>query len=211
VDHADTHVPGTTASAAVECDGVVIRYGDTLAVDRLSFRAHRGEVLALLVRTVPARRARWRHSRGTGPSPRARCVSSGSTRAATMPPWCRGWGDAAEGWDLPDALSRPGPHLFAAYYDDPEDTDALLDRVGLAGARRTPWRRLSGGEQQRLSLALALVGRPEVLFLDEPTAGVDPEGRIVVRDLIAASATRASACCSRPTSWRRPNGWPTGS
>jgi len=45
---------------------------------------------------------------------------------------------------------------------------------------------LSGGEQQRLSLALSLVGRPEVLFLDEPTAGVDPEGRIVVRDLIAA-------------------------
>ena len=77
-------------------------------------------------------------------------------------------------------------HLFAAYYDDPEDPDALLDQVGLADARRTPWRRLSGGEQQRLSLALALVGRPEVLFLDEPTAGVDPEGRIVVRDLIAA-------------------------
>ena len=77
-------------------------------------------------------------------------------------------------------------HLFAAYYDDPEDPDALLDQVGLGHVRRTPWRRLSGGEQQRLSLALALVGRPEVLFLDEPTAGVDPEGRIVVRDLIAA-------------------------
>ena len=77
-------------------------------------------------------------------------------------------------------------HLFAAYYDDPEDPDALLDLVGLHSARRTPWRRLSGGEQQRLSLALALVGRPEVLFLDEPTAGVDPEGRIVVRDIIAA-------------------------
>ena len=81
-------------------------------------------------------------------------------------------------------------HLFAAYYDDPEDPDALLDLVGLGDARRTPWRRLSGGEQQRLSLALALVGRPEVLFLDEPTAGVDPEGRLVVRDLIAAQRDR---------------------
>jgi ABC-2 type transport system ATP-binding protein len=77
-------------------------------------------------------------------------------------------------------------HLFARYYDDAEDPDGLLDLVGLAEVRRTPWRRLSGGEQQRLALALALVGKPEVLFLDEPTAGVDPEGRLVVRDIIAA-------------------------
>jgi ABC-2 type transport system ATP-binding protein len=75
--------------------------------------------------------------------------------------------------------------LFARYYDDAEDPDGLLELVGLTAVRRTPWRRLSGGEQQRLALALALVGRPRVLFLDEPTAGVDPEGRIVVRDIIA--------------------------
>ena len=81
-------------------------------------------------------------------------------------------------------------HLFAAYYDDPEDPDLLIERVGLGPVRRTPWRRLSGGEQQRLSLALALVGKPEVLFLDEPTAGVDPEGRIVVRDIIADQRAR---------------------
>ena len=80
--------------------------------------------------------------------------------------------------------------LFAAYYDDAEDPDELLGLVGLDAVGRTPWRRLSGGEQQRLSLALALVGKPDVLFLDEPTAGVDPEGRIVVRDLIAAQRER---------------------
>ncbi len=75
--------------------------------------------------------------------------------------------------------------LFARYYRRAEDPDGLIERVGLGDVRRTPWRRLSGGEQQRLALALALVGRPEVLFLDEPTAGVDPEGRLIVRDIVA--------------------------
>jgi ABC-2 type transport system ATP-binding protein len=74
--------------------------------------------------------------------------------------------------------------LFAAYYDDPVPPDELLELVGLRGVAGTPWRHLSGGEQQRLSLALALVGRPEVAFLDEPTAGVDPEGRLAIRAVI---------------------------
>jgi ABC-2 type transport system ATP-binding protein len=75
-------------------------------------------------------------------------------------------------------------HLFAAYYDDPADPDELLERVGLGDRRRRTWRQLSGGEQQRLSLALALVGRPEVVVLDEPTSGIDPAGRQVVREVI---------------------------
>jgi ABC-2 type transport system ATP-binding protein len=75
--------------------------------------------------------------------------------------------------------------LFAAYYDDSEDPDELVVRVGLGEVERTPWRRLSGGQQQRLSLALALVGRPRVAFLDEPTAGVDPEGRLTIRQVVA--------------------------
>ena len=80
--------------------------------------------------------------------------------------------------------------LFASYYDDPEDVAGLLDLVSLTRVSATPWRHLSGGEQQRLSLALALVGRPEVVFLDEPTAGVDPEGRLSVRDVVAGLAGR---------------------
>jgi ABC-2 type transport system ATP-binding protein len=82
--------------------------------------------------------------------------------------------------------------LFADYYDDAEDPEALLDLVGLRSVARTPWRRLSGGEQQRLSLALAIVGRPEVVFLDEPTAGVDPEGRLAVRRVVTALRDRGA-------------------
>jgi len=191
VDHADTPSVDRGAPAhqapAVECDGVVIRYGDTVAVDRLSFVAHRGEVVALLGPNGAGKTSTVEALEGYRP------VAAGTIRVLGLDP---GHDHAAlvprMGVMLQNGGIYPmlGPaqvlHLFAAYYDDPDDPDALLDQVGLGSARRTPWRRLSGGEQQRLSLALALVGRPEVLFLDEPTAGVDPEGRIVVRELIAA-------------------------
>jgi ABC-2 type transport system ATP-binding protein len=83
--------------------------------------------------------------------------------------------------------------LFASYYDDPEDPDDLLELVGLADRSRSTWRSLSGGEQQRLSLALSLVGRPSVAFLDEPTAGVDPAGRQAIRRIVARQRERGVA------------------
>jgi ABC-2 type transport system ATP-binding protein len=73
------------------------------------------------------------------------------------------------------------------------DPDELLSTVGLTSVARTVWRRLSGGEQQRLSLALALIGRPSVAFLDEPTAGIDPAGRQVVRTIVRS--LRDSGVC----------------
>ena len=76
--------------------------------------------------------------------------------------------------------------LAASYSADPLDPDWLLETVGLAGHEKSNYRRLSGGQQQRLSLALALVGRPELVFLDEPTAGLDAQSRLAVWDLIAA-------------------------
>jgi ABC-2 type transport system ATP-binding protein len=74
--------------------------------------------------------------------------------------------------------------LHGSFHASPRDPDELLEVVGLSEAARTRYRRLSGGERQRLGLALALVGRPSVVVLDEPTAGMDVEGRAATRDLL---------------------------
>jgi ABC-2 type transport system ATP-binding protein len=179
---------------AVDCNGIVIRYGRTLAVDRLSFVAHAGQVVALLGPNGAGKTSTVEALEGY------RRLDGGSARVLGLDP-LRHHAELVgrigvmlqRGGIYPMLGSAQVLHLFAAYYDDPEDPDQLIERVGLGPVRRTPWRRLSGGEQQRLSLALALVGKPEVLFLDEPTAGVDPEGRIVVRDIIADQ--RASGIC----------------
>jgi ABC-2 type transport system ATP-binding protein len=66
---------------------------------------------------------------------------------------------------------------IAGLYATPQDVDALVARLNLGPVLRTPYRRLSGGQQQAVNLAAALVGRPELVFLDEPTAGMDPHAR----------------------------------
>jgi ABC-2 type transport system ATP-binding protein len=83
--------------------------------------------------------------------------------------------------------------LTATYYQAAREPQELLSLLDLNACARTPWRRLSGGEQQRTLLALALVGRPRVLVLDEPTTAVDPEGRQVIRDIIRAERERGCA------------------
>jgi ABC-2 type transport system ATP-binding protein len=86
------------------------------------------------------------------------------------------------------AAARPRETLrqYAAFHAHPHDPDVLLDLLGLGVVAATPYRRLSGGQQQRLSLAVALVGRTELVFLDEPTAGLDPQARKAAWELIEA-------------------------
>jgi ABC-2 type transport system ATP-binding protein len=87
-----------------------------------------------------------------------------------------------------DMRAQPRETLvqYGRFHADPRSADELIDLVGLGAVAQTRYRRLSGGERQRLGLAMALVGRPEVVILDEPTAGMDPEGRAATRAIVAS-------------------------
>jgi ABC-2 type transport system ATP-binding protein len=85
----------------------------------------------------------------------------------------------------PAITAREALTLFATFFPHPRSADALLGEVGLQDSANTQYRRLSGGQKQRLALAVALVGNPDVVFLDEPTAGLDPQARRVTWEIIA--------------------------
>src|SRR5207248_6195396 len=93
----------------------------------------------------------------------------------------------------PGLSAREVLRLFAGYFQHAQNIDELLERVGLTSAARTRCRRLSGGQKRRLALAVALVGNPTLLFLDEPTVGMDPQARLatweIIRDLKQQGAT----------------------
>jgi ABC-2 type transport system ATP-binding protein len=88
---------------------------------------------------------------------------------------------------------RDALRLTSSYYGAPRDVGELISALSLSKCAKTPWRRLSGGEQQRTLLALALLGRPRVLVLDEPTSALDPEGHRVIRDILRAERDRGCA------------------
>jgi ABC-2 type transport system ATP-binding protein len=181
-------------SAAIEVVDLVKHYGEVRAVDGVSLRIATGEVFGLLGPNGAGKTTTVEILEGY------RAPDAGEARVLGLDP-VRDGGRLRPriGVMLQECGLYPGLrplellHLFAAYFEHPVDTDELLDTVGLRDAARTLVRRLSGGEKQRLSLALALVGRPEVVFLDEPTAGMDPHARAttwrLVRELADGGVT----------------------
>jgi ABC-2 type transport system ATP-binding protein len=176
----------TTGDPVVVADGLVKRYGPRTVLDSVSLAVGRGELVAVLgpngagkTTTVEIiegyRGADGGRARVLGVDP---AVGGAALRARV--------GLMLQGGGI-DPRARPRETLrqYGRFHADPRDADELLDLVGLRSVADSGYRRLSGGERQRLGFALALVGRPEVVVLDEPTAGMDPEARGAIRAAIS--------------------------
>lgn len=180
----------TGSEPVVQLRGVTKRYGAPsapAAVDNLDLEVHRAEVFALLGPNGAGKTTTIEMCEGF------LRPDSGSIEILGLDPTTENAKLRARigvmlqgGGGYPAARAGEMLNLVAAYAADPLDPQWLLDTLGLADAARTTYRRLSGGQQQRLALACAVVGRPELVFLDEPTAGMDAHARIVVWELIDA-------------------------
>jgi ABC-2 type transport system ATP-binding protein len=179
-----TEAVSDTAPAVV-VDGLVMRYGDKLAVDELSLTVERGTVTAVLgpngagkTTTLETCEGYRKPQRGTL---RVLGLDPVRQRRELLPRigvMLQG-GGAWSGVRAMEMLRH-----VARLHAHPLDVEMLSERLGLADCGRTPYRRLSGGQQQRVGLAMALVGRPEIVFVDEPTAGMDPQLRRTTWELL---------------------------
>lgn len=162
-----------------------MRYGDKTAVDGLSLKVERGTITAVLGPNGAGKTTTLETCEGF------RKPQAGTVRVLGLDPITQRHellprigvmlqsGGAWSGVRAVEMLDH-----IASLHANPVPTGQLVERLGLAECGRTPFRRLSGGQQQRLSLAMAVVGRPELLFVDEPTAGMDPQARHTTWDLL---------------------------
>jgi ABC-2 type transport system ATP-binding protein len=170
---------------AVEIDGLVKRYRDITAVAGLSLRAERAQVTAILGPNGAGKTSTIETCEGY------RKADGGTVRVLGLDPAADARelrsrvGVMLQGGGVP-TTARAGEYLrvMASFYARPLDPAALLATLGLTGSARTPYKQLSGGQQQRLGLAAAIIGRPDLVFLDEPTAGLDPQARHATWELI---------------------------
>lgn len=164
---------------------LVVDRGGVRAVNGIGFTVERGTITALLGPNGAGKTSTVEHLEGYLPKVSGTVSVLGGDPSRARSALATRVGLMLQNGGIPTAV-RPSELLsqYASFFEDPEDPDELLDKVGLTQRARTPYRRLSGGEQQRLSLALALIGRPELLFLDEPTAGVDLQGCDLIRSLV---------------------------
>ena len=170
-------------TVALEVRGLRKTYGPLRAVDGLDLSAAAGAVTAVLGPNGAGKTTTVEICEGL------RDADAGEVRVLGLAPGAREL-QARVGVMPQQAGAYPGARcgemlrLMASYYANPLTPDALLERLGLTAAARTPFRRLSGGQKQRLSLACAVVGRPEIVFLDEPTAGLDVQARQETHQLV---------------------------
>ncbi|MFI1967082.1 ABC transporter ATP-binding protein [Streptomyces pathocidini] len=170
---------------AVQVRGLVKRYGPKTAVDGLDLSVVAGTVTAVLGPNGAGKTTTVETCEGY------RRPDAGTVRVLGLDPVA----DAAalrprigvmlqSGGVYPGARAEEMLRHTARLHAHPVDVEPLIERLGLGSCGRTTYRRLSGGQQQRLALAMAVVGRPELVFLDEPTAGLDPQARHATWDLV---------------------------
>ncbi len=185
--------PPAGASDAIVVEHLTKVYGERAAVSDLSFTVRSGEIFALLGPNGAGKTTTVEILEGY------RSQTSGIARTLGLDPRR----DAAAlkpqlGVMLQQDGLYPGLRasevldLYAHFFEHPEDPATLLELVGLREAAHARCRTLSGGQKRRLALAVALVGRPKLLFLDEPTTGMDPQARRATWDIIRATTERGA-------------------
>jgi ABC-2 type transport system ATP-binding protein len=174
---------------AITVRGLHKSYGRAVAVDGVDLDVRAGEVFALLGPNGAGKTTTVEILEGF------RRRTSGDVRVLGTDPqqadaaWRARVGVVLQSTgEFDDLTAREVVHHFATYYPAAADPDEIIDRVGLAEKQHARTRTLSGGQKRRLDVALGIVGRPELLFLDEPTAGFDPEARREFHDLVGEIA-----------------------
>jgi ABC-2 type transport system ATP-binding protein len=175
------------STPAVEISGMVKRYGPVTAVDGLTLTAGAGQVTAVLGPNGAGKTTTIEVCEGY------RGVDAGTVRILGLDPMRAAAalrprvGVMLQSGGIPPAVpALEYLKTLSRFHVKPHEPAWLLDIVGLSDLAKTPYKRLSGGQQQRLSLAAAVLGRPELVFLDEPTAGLDPQARHATWDLVSA-------------------------
>jgi ABC-2 type transport system ATP-binding protein len=178
---------------SVVVENLSVSYGDLVAVDNVSFEAPSGSVTVILGPNGAGKTSTIEVCEGF------RTAKSGSVRVLGLDPvsdhraLTERMGVMLQGGGVyPSARVRDVVSHFCALHNKDVNATKLIERVGLSNRSTGTWRKLSGGEQQRLSLALALAADPDVIFLDEPTSGVDIDGRDVIADIIRDLAARGT-------------------
>ena len=182
--HNQSSMPiGNTEAVVVE--NFSKSYGTNRVVNALSFTVHYGEIFALLGPNGAGKTTTVETLEGY------RKPDQGAIRVLGLDPIREGArlkpqiGVMLQQDGLYPALTaREVLSLFAGYYEHPRAVDELLEKVGLTTAAKTRCRRLSGGQKRRLALAVALVGNPSLIFMDEPTAGMDPQARLTTWEIV---------------------------
>ncbi len=179
---------------AIVARGLRKSYGAQVAVDGVDLSVSRGEVFALLGPNGAGKTTTVEILEGHRRRDAGEVSVLGTDPAHADAAWRARVGIVLQGTGLFDELRvQEVVRLFAGYYPNPDDPDAVIERVGLDAKRRALTHTLSGGQRRRLDVALGIIGAPELLFLDEPTTGFDPQARRdfwdLVRDLAGAGTT----------------------